>query len=102
MQRVNIVVKTEQNERTTREPANCVQDQQCLYLRFEEYSLWDRLVLESAQGNVFCSSWWLTAVGGESQILGYFSPGRLIAGIPLFLSAVLTGAECYARYLHRV
>jgi hypothetical protein len=56
----------------------------CLrYLRPDEYAMWDALVSVSAQGNVFCRSWWLKALPGDVRILGYFNHGRLVAGIPL-------------------
>jgi len=53
------------------------------YLRPDEYPLWDALVETSPQGSVFCRSWCLNAVSGESRILGFFDKGRLVAGIPL-------------------
>jgi CelD/BcsL family acetyltransferase involved in cellulose biosynthesis len=59
--------------------------EKCLrYLSPDEYPLWDSLLETSAQGSVFCRSWWLRAVGGEVRVLGYFEHGRLVAGIPLY------------------
>lgn len=54
------------------------------YLSANEYSVWDDLVEASAQGSIFCHSWWLEAVGGDVRVLGYFEKGRLVAGIPLY------------------
>lgn len=48
-----------------------------------ELPLWDALVEESEQCSVFAKSWWLEATCGQPRILGYFEPGRLLAGIPL-------------------
>lgn len=55
------------------------------YLSLEEYLLWDTLVGTSAQGSLFCYSWWLNAIDPEIRILGCFEKGRLVAGIPLYL-----------------
>ncbi len=49
-----------------------------------ELPLWDALVEESEQCSVFAKSWWLEATCGQPRILGYFEPGRLLAGIPLY------------------
>ena len=54
------------------------------YLEPEEYPVWDQFVDASPQGSVFCHSWWLKAVGGETHVLGYFDSGKLVAGIPLY------------------
>ena len=48
-----------------------------------ELPLWDALVEKSEQCSVFAKSWWLEAACGQPRILGYFQPGRLLAGIPL-------------------
>ena len=53
------------------------------FLSTVELPLWDALVDASSQGSVFCSSWWLRAVG-NTQVLGCFENGRLVAGIPLY------------------
>lgn len=53
-------------------------------LTAEELPLWDALLEESEQGSVFAKSWWLKAACGEARVLGYFEPGRLLAGMPLF------------------
>lgn len=50
----------------------------------EELPLWDALVEDSPQCSVFAKSWWLRAACGEARVLGYFEPGRLIAGLPLY------------------
>lgn len=52
-------------------------------LKPEQLPLWDALVEESDQCSVFVKSWWLEAACGQARILGYFEPGRLLAGIPL-------------------
>lgn len=49
----------------------------------KELQLWDALVDDSEECSVFTKSWWLKAACGEARILGYFEPGRLLAGIPL-------------------
>lgn len=49
----------------------------------EELPLWSALVEESDQCSVFSKSWWLEAACGRARILGYFEPGRMLAGIPL-------------------
>jgi len=55
------------------------------YLRREEWpTIWDKLVDISPQGSPFVRSWWLQAVGGTVEILGYFKGGSLLAGIPLY------------------
>lgn len=48
-----------------------------------ELPLWDALVEESEQCSVFAKSWWLQATCGQARVLGYFEPGRVLAGIPL-------------------
>lgn len=48
-----------------------------------ELPLWDAMVEASEQCSVFSRSWWLQATGGQVNILGYFEPGRLLAGMPL-------------------
>ncbi|MCU1285424.1 MAG: family N-acetyltransferase [Acidobacteriales bacterium] len=53
------------------------------FLERDEYPLWDALVQTSPQGAIFCRSWWLEAVGNV-KIMGCFSAGKLIAGIPLY------------------
>lgn len=53
------------------------------YLEPSEYALWDALLDVSAQGSVFCRSWWLRAMG-DVQVLGCFSGSVLVAGIPLY------------------
>ena len=68
---------------------------QCLrYLRPEEYALWDALVEESPQGNVFCRTWWLRAIPGDVRVLAYFRGGHLIAGIPLYFERRLGVTLC--------
>lgn len=63
---------------------NDAQNPPCLrYLKQDEYPLWDALVEESPQGNVFCRSWFLKAVAPDIRILACFIGGHLIAGIPL-------------------
>jgi len=55
------------------------------YLRRDEWgTIWDKLIDISPQGSPFVRSWWLQAVGGAVEILGYFKGGSLIAGMPLF------------------
>jgi len=55
------------------------------YLRRDEWTnVWDKLVDISSQGSPFVRSWWLQAVGGTVEILGYFKGGNLVAGIPLY------------------
>lgn len=54
------------------------------YLLPQELPMWDALVDSSPQGSVFTRSWWLKAVGGTVQMLGYFKGGQLVAGIPLY------------------
>jgi Acetyltransferase (GNAT) domain len=54
------------------------------YLEADEYAAWDALVDASPQGSLFCKSWWLRAIGGETAVLGYFESGRLVAGMPLY------------------
>lgn len=68
--------------RTTLTPAR--QQLGLAMLTPEELPLWDALVEESPQGSVFTRRWWLTATCGEVRVLGYFEPGKLIAGIPLY------------------
>lgn len=64
---------------------NGAQNRPCLrYLEPYEYPLWDALVEESPQGNVFCRSWFLEAIAADIRILAYFIGGRLVAGIPLY------------------
>lgn len=53
------------------------------FLSPEELPQWDALVEESEQCSVFNRSWWLKAACGEARVLGYFEPGKLVAGIPL-------------------
>lgn len=53
------------------------------YLKPEEYPLWDALVEESPQGNVFCRSWFVDSIATDVRILACFMGGRLVAGIPL-------------------
>lgn len=50
----------------------------------EEFPAWDALVEESEQCSVFNKSWWLQATCGEARVLGYYEPGRMVAGIPLY------------------
>ena len=64
------------------------------YLSSTEYALWDSLVDVSPQGSVFCRSWWLTALGNSVRVLGLFSNGRLVAGIPLYFERRLGIRVC--------
>jgi Acetyltransferase (GNAT) domain len=55
------------------------------YLRRDEWAtVWNSLVDISPQGSPFVRSWWLEAVGGTVEILGYFKGGSLVAGMPLY------------------
>lgn len=67
----------------TRGPSRLPQKSGLSLLTLDELPLWDALVEESPQCSVFLKSWWLKAACGRAHILGYFEPGRLIAGIPL-------------------
>lgn len=71
--------ETEQQQRAACSP----QKSGLSLLAAEELPLWDALVQESEQCSVFTKSWWLQATSGSARILGYFEPGRLLAGIPL-------------------
>lgn len=64
------------------------------FLKKEDLSLWDMLVKASPQGSVYCYSWWLSAVGGDVRILGYFDKARLIAGIPLYFKKKMGFSVC--------
>lgn len=65
-------------------PAPSKAAQKCLrYLRPDEYAAWDALVDASPQGSVFCRSWYLRAVPGETRVLGYFEGSHLLAGMPV-------------------
>lgn len=53
-------------------------------LNKSEIGLWDDLVEHSAQGCLFCQSWWIEAsCGANFKTLGCLEGGRLVAGIPL-------------------
>lgn len=50
----------------------------------EQMPLWDDLVDRSPQGSIFCQRWWIKAsCGSDFKIIGCFTGGRLVAGIPL-------------------
>lgn len=68
---------------TVHEPSPAPQKSGLSFLGPEELPLWDALVEESRQCSVFLKSWWVEAACGRARVLGYFEPGRLIAGIPL-------------------
>jgi hypothetical protein len=53
------------------------------YLRPDEFALWDEFVDASPQGSLFCHSWWLRAIGGDTRVLAHFKDGHLAGGIPL-------------------
>ncbi len=61
-----------------------LRDQELRALTPAEFAAWDAFVDRSPQGSPFVRSWWLRAVGGTTQILGYFKKGQLVAGIPLY------------------
>jgi Acetyltransferase (GNAT) domain len=70
-------------------------NQPCLrHLRPAEYPLWDALLDESPQGNVFCRSWFLEAVSADIRIMGCFLGKRLVAGIPLYFERRLGMRFC--------
>jgi hypothetical protein len=75
--------------KSTSTPGSCLR-----YLSPEEHVLWDALVDESPQGNVFCRSWWLCALPGDVRVLAYFRGGHLIAGIPLYFERRLGVMLC--------
>jgi hypothetical protein len=55
----------------------------CEILRRDQYGDWDTLVDLSPHGTVFHYSWWLGVTANDFQILGIWSDGVLVGGIPL-------------------
>lgn len=53
-------------------------------LNTEKYTLWNNFVDESAQGEMFCYTWWLETITKQKfKIYILFENGKIIAGMPL-------------------
>jgi len=50
----------------------------------EDFPAWDALVEASGQTSIFCKSWWLKAACDRALVMGFFSSGQMLAGIPLY------------------